>query len=223
MPRDSIQVISNPRVFGQEALDKLRSTFTAIVAETKDQPTLRVTDLEFLQNASPAQFIRGPEIDDVGAISRSRVHSLIKARAATQPALVALSSAERGTQMTYAELSIRSSHVAHFLHRKGVGKGDKVLVHLDRGFEQVTWILGVMEAGACYIVVDKAWPTARKAAIVKIAQAACVVTDVQQPELSATEEMAVVSLADCVAELASMPDGPLECEIADDDLAYGKC
>lgn len=199
--------------------------FNEIFALSKSQPTFKLTELGFLQNRAPAQLIQGPTSDDVEKISSSRVHQLIKARAAIQPDLVALSSAEKCIQMTYGELAAQSSQVAHFLQRSGVGKNDAVLVHLERGFEQVVWILGVLESGACYIVLDKTWPAARKTAIGRVAKAKLIITDTETMDFTVSTEgkaASTVLLSKCGAEVASMPFTPLECSISDSDLAYGK-
>lgn len=201
-------------------MNNLRTMFTEAVVLFKSQSTLGLTELSFMRDRVPAQLISGPNMDDVDAISNSRVHNLTKARAASQPGLVALSSAEQGRQMTYGELAVQSSQVAHFLRQSGVGKGDAVLVHLERGFEQVVWILGLLEAGACYIVVEKAWPAPRKEAVAKVAKAKAVVTDTET--LSFATSSTIIYLSKCGTEIASMPNTPLECNIANDDLAYGE-
>ncbi|KAH9429665.1 Hybrid PKS-NRPS synthetase tas1 [Pyricularia oryzae] len=215
----ALGVISNPRVFGAEALGQLQSLFNEVFALSKARPSFKLSDLAFLQNRTPARFISGPALDDVESISKSRVYRLIKARAASQPDLVALTSAEKGVQMTYRELAARSSQVAHFLQKQRLGKGDAVLVHLERGFAQIVWILGVMEAGACYVALDKTWPAARKEAILRTANGKLLVTDDEQMDFE-KQDTTVVFLAQSAAEIASMPQSTCECEVADDDLAY---
>lgn len=207
-------------------MDRLQTLFAETVELSKSRPTAGLTELSFLHHRAPAQLVSGPPLGaDVEAISRSRVHRLIQARAAAQPHLVALSSAEQGRQMTYGELAARSSRAAHFLRQPpasgaGVHQGDAVLVHLGRGFEQVVWILAILEAGACYVVVDQAWPAARKEAVAGVARANAIVTDTETLDFVATAN--VVHVARSAGAIDSMPHTPFDCDIADDDLAYGK-
>lgn len=198
--------------------------FNEIFDLSKTRPAFKLTELGFLQNRAPAQLIQGPTLDGtVKKTSSPRDHQPIKARGASQPDLVALSSAEKGLQMTYGELAVQSSRVARFLHQSGVGRRDAVLVHLERGLEQVVWIVGVLEAGTCYIVLDKTWPAAGKTANARVAQAKLLITDTETIDFTISTEgkaAAAVCLSQCGAEVASMPTAPLECSISDDDLAY---
>lgn len=51
------------------------------------------------------------------------------------------------------------------------------MIHADRSFEMPIWILAILKTGACYVVLDKSLPMARKQAIARVAEAQHLVTD----------------------------------------------
>ncbi|MCR6485762.1 amino acid adenylation domain-containing protein [Amycolatopsis sp. OK19-0408] len=88
-----------------------------------------------------------------------RVHQLFEQQAAVTPDAVALLFA--GTRLSYAELNDRANVFAHRLLARGVGRGDVVGVHLERGIELVVALLAVLKTGAGYALLDPHFPVAR--------------------------------------------------------------
>lgn len=52
-----------------------------------------------------------------------------------------------------------------------------MVLHIDRLFDIMVWILAILKVGACYVVLDKSLPLARKQAIFRVAEAKFFVTD----------------------------------------------
>jgi amino acid adenylation domain-containing protein len=63
--------------------------------------------------------------------------------------------------LSYAELEMRSSRLAHALVRSGVRPSDRVGVHLGRGIDLVIALLGVLKSGAAYVPLDPGYPAQR--------------------------------------------------------------
>ncbi|MEV0570423.1 condensation domain-containing protein, partial [Dactylosporangium sp. NPDC050588] len=78
---------------------------------------------------------------------------------ALRPDAVALSGPAR--QRTYRDLDADSDRVAAALHAAGIGADDPVGLHLERSAELVVAMLGVLKAGAGYVVLDPALPPDR--------------------------------------------------------------
>lgn len=202
---------------------KLQAEFLTTVKSSQQDGSFRLRELPFFRTRGVARITNGPAVEDVEAISSSRVHVWIKQRATEQPNAIALSSAERSETMTYRELAERSSQVAHYLVANGVSPGDGVLLHIARGFNTVVWLLGILEAGAYYVVLDKKLPDKRKAAIAATSEARFLVTDdfkIQQvlSDLAIT----VVSLDVIDRELQTQPVTMVESSTKDSDIAYSE-
>lgn len=66
-----------------------------------------------------------------------------------------------GQGLTYAELSQRSTQLAHLLGEQGVQRGDRVGVFMNKSLELVIAIYGIMKAGAAYVPLDPRSPVSR--------------------------------------------------------------
>ncbi|MET7398185.1 amino acid adenylation domain-containing protein [Dactylosporangium sp. NPDC005572] len=110
---------------------------------------------------------------------------------------------------TYGDLATDALRLAAALAAAGVGRSDRVAIHLPRGPRQVTAVLGVLAAGAAYVPVSVDLPAARRDAIVGRAGVRVVVTDGAGPG----------SALDLGTALAGDPAAaPVEAEPG--DLAY---
>ncbi|OXM47308.1 non-ribosomal peptide synthetase [Amycolatopsis alba] len=63
--------------------------------------------------------------------------------------------------LSYGELSGQAERLAGHLRAKGVRRGDRVAVVLDRSPELIATLLAVWKAGAAYVPVDPAYPVDR--------------------------------------------------------------
>jgi len=63
--------------------------------------------------------------------------------------------------ISYKNLDNHSNKLANLLISKGVGTGQKVVLHLDRSIELITSILGVLKTGAAYVPIDTNYPQER--------------------------------------------------------------
>ncbi len=87
------------------------------------------------------------------------IHELIEAQAALRPAAPAIGFA--GEQLTYGDLDSRANQLAHHLRSLGVGPEVRVGLFLERSFELMIAIVGVLKAGGAYLPIDPATPTER--------------------------------------------------------------
>ena len=203
----------------------MRNQFLETVELSQKEENLRLSELPFLRGQQLAQILDGPHIADTSTISSSRVHRWIHARANAHPEAIALYSAESREKMTYAKLDQQATKKAHYLCNQGVGPGDVVLLHLQRGFAVISWILGVLKAGACFVILDQTLPVTRKQAIARVSGAAHCVTDVDHVENLFVEcafRPAISFTGKVGKEISQQPSQPLADRAKDNDLAYSK-
>ncbi|QEU99113.1 amino acid adenylation domain-containing protein [Kitasatospora aureofaciens] len=103
------------------------------------------------------------------------VHGLFRARAAHDPAAVAVEG--EGATLSYRELDGRSDRLAAALRGRGVGPEQVVPVCLRRGVELVVAWLAVLKAGAAFLPLDPEHPPRRLAGLVADCGARVAVTD----------------------------------------------
>ncbi|MGV9774024.1 amino acid adenylation domain-containing protein [Streptosporangium sp. NPDC003464] len=66
-----------------------------------------------------------------------------------------------GMTMTYGELDAASDQLARLLSENGAGPGSHVALYSRRDAWAVVSLVAVFKAGAAYVPIDPAWPTAR--------------------------------------------------------------
>jgi amino acid adenylation domain-containing protein len=104
----------------------------------------------------------------------TRFYEAIEHYAATEPNKTALIACDR--TLTYAELNAEANRVAHALMKRGVKRGDRVVLLLPRRSDVMCCIYGVSKAGAAYIPCDPSYPAERIALIMEDSGAQYVIT-----------------------------------------------
>jgi thioesterase domain-containing protein/acyl carrier protein len=87
------------------------------------------------------------------------VHQMFEDQAARTPGAVAVVFGNE--QMTYAELNRRADKVAEHLRALGMGPDVPVGICVERAFEMVIGVLGIVKAGCPYVPLDPAYPIER--------------------------------------------------------------
>jgi len=68
---------------------------------------------------------------------------------------------EEGATWTYGDLAAAVSDLAAQLQESGVEKGDRVAIWAHRGASLAVAVLGILEAGAAFVILDPAYPAAQ--------------------------------------------------------------
>ncbi|MFI2215240.1 amino acid adenylation domain-containing protein, partial [Streptomyces sp. NPDC020141] len=148
--------------------------------------------------------------DTDGVVPGSSLVELVGAQVVRSPEAVAVVAADGGVEWSYAELGRVSDRVACGLIARGVGRGDRVGVVMERSVELVGVLLGIAKSGAGFVPVDGSWPAARVGGV--LGDVAVVVADGEVSGVS----VPVVS----VGELLAGPDGVPAVAVSGGDVAY---
>ncbi|MEV8394654.1 MULTISPECIES: amino acid adenylation domain-containing protein [unclassified Streptomyces] len=150
-----------------------------------------------------------------GAPPTGRLEDGFLQRAAQEPDRPAILTAHR--TVTYGELEAVSRSVAVWLRDHGVGRGDVVPVVMDKGWEQVAAVLGVLRAGAAYCPVSVTLPADRIRRLLDATSARAALC--QSHRLP--EPLRQGALPTLRVDLADPTDHVLEPPVGDpDELAY---
>ena len=128
------------------------------------------------------------------------LHGLVEEQARQRPHATAL--VWEGGSLSYGELEERANALARELAARGVRRGDVVGVLIERSWQQVAGLLGVLKAGAAYLPLDPGHPAQRQDYMLRDAGVRVVVT------------------AEVVAGAAARGREPLGLAADERDLAY---
>ena len=155
------------------------------------------------------------------------IHAAFAAQTATHPDAVAVSCEDE--RITYRALAARADALAHGLHARGVRRGDRVGLCLERSIDLVAAMLAILQCGAAYVPMDPVYPTNRLAFTTADAGLRAVVTTragfpappglpiVSPDELAADSPDAPVPAASAAAAPASEGGSP---SVGSGDPAY---
>ncbi|MFD0021704.1 amino acid adenylation domain-containing protein [Streptomyces sp. NPDC058382] len=101
-------------------------------------------------------------------------HELFEEQVARAPGATALIDGDE--RLDYAGLDARADRLAGLLAASGVRAGDTVGVYLERSAALVVTVLGILKAGAGYVMLDPAFPVERLRAMADDARTAVVVS-----------------------------------------------
>ena len=80
------------------------------------------------------------------------LHHPLERHAAASPRAEAVVCGSR--RLSYAELEVLANRFAQVLRSRGLGRGDRVVVHLPNSVEAVGALFGVLKAGGVFVPVD---------------------------------------------------------------------
>ncbi len=106
--------------------------------------------------------------------SDSCLHEIFKREVLRSPDAIALVFGSQS--MTYAELDRRYDQLAAHLIHLGIQTEDFVAIYLERSFEMIIGIFGILKAGAAYVPIDVDYPRDRMAFMVEDSQAKVILT-----------------------------------------------
>ncbi|MCA8351009.1 non-ribosomal peptide synthetase [Burkholderia cepacia] len=134
---------------------------------------------------------------------------------------------------TYRELDVGTSRIAAALRRRGVRPDTPVALCVERSFDMVMALVGVLKAGAAYLPVDPDYPAERIAYLLRDARPAVAITQAHLREqveaalgdgattqlLTVADLLADETVDETVAETVDDPAG-VTAEVDDAQLAY---
>lgn len=150
-------------------------------------------------------------------MSVGMLHTLFAQQVSRRPHQPAVSYYNR--TLTYEELYRRSNHVGHQLRQMGARPNTLVAVVMEKGWEQVVAVLGVLESGAAYLPVDPELPKERLWHLLEHGEVKLVLTQSWLDENLEWPE-SVHRLCVDNKDLMSLNHQPLNPVQGPDDLAY---
>ncbi|GAB4197985.1 MAG: hypothetical protein Tsb002_32580 [Wenzhouxiangellaceae bacterium] len=118
-------------------------------------------------------------------------------------------------EVTYEQLIQRSAAIASELNRRGIEAGSLVGVCMQRSWELVATLLGVLRAACAYVPLDPMYPPQRLRYMLEHSRAACAIVDDESRGMLCDSVPVLIRL-DQLAGSTTLP----EVALSADDLAY---
>ncbi len=151
-------------------LNRLRTILEGIAA----QPEQTVHTVPLLDQQEYRQLVTEINDTDIGYPQDQCVHLMFESQVAQTPDVDAVVVGK--DRLSYAELNARANQLAHHLRSLGVGPEVRVAICVERSFDTLVGIIGVLKAGGAYIPLDPSYPAERLAFMLEDAQASVLLT-----------------------------------------------
>jgi len=161
-----LQLVWNADLFDRPRMEELLRQYRLLLEQIAERPG-EVIDLYSLVTPEVRTLLPDPR-ESLGRVWPGAVHDLFADEARRRLDRVALVDS-RGP-WTYGELDLAVSRLAARLRADGIRPGDRVAIWAHRGAPLVWAILGVLRAGAAFVILDPAYPEARLLDILKLAR-----------------------------------------------------
>lgn len=200
----------NTDLFERRTVAGLLSRFAVLLHGVLAAPGVRIADLPLLTEGDRSELAR------LRAAVRSDAHATVLDLFADQVARTpnAVAVACGGASLTYAALNLRSTQLAHELHRTAPGRG-RAGVFLDRSIEAVVAMLAVLKSGNTYVALDPSLE--RTSDVIAATRPSVIVTRVAYADGLAPAGIPLVFLN--AAPSADDGDRAALASVAPDDLA----
>lgn len=164
-------------LFEGTTVERLFQHFSRFLGNAVAAPSRPISEIEMLSEAEMTDALAAAQGRHVTADVAATLPEAFAERVRTAPEAVAL--IEEDNRVTYAQLDERIHQIAIALAAKNVGRGDRIVVCLDRSVDAVAAMLAVMRLGAAYVPVDPGYPEERIRFYIEDCEAKAVVTIAQ--------------------------------------------
>jgi amino acid adenylation domain-containing protein len=160
--------------FSGEEIEAFQERWAHLLEAIVEEPDLPMMELPLMTPRERRRALFGFEGETLAFPPELTLVELFEAQARRTPAAVAL--LQDGRQMSYEALDAFSNQIAAYLRAHGAGPGALVGVCMERSFELIAAVLGILKSGAAYVPVDPASPAERIGHILTDAGVKLVVT-----------------------------------------------
>jgi amino acid adenylation domain-containing protein len=160
------ELVYNANLFTPERMSELLLQLQLLLTAVTAAPDMPIWQTSLLTPSARPQLPdpRAP----LDATWHGAVHTLFARQARQQPERIAVQDAHGA--LSYRELDRRSSRIANALIGHGIQPQDVVAVYSQRSAELVSAVLGILKAGAAFMLLDPAYPAARLIDYLRVGQ-----------------------------------------------------
>ncbi|WP_256734782.1 non-ribosomal peptide synthetase [Variovorax sp. dw_954] len=153
-----IEAQYNTDLFDEAAIVHWLSIYETLLRSLAQDPKQALAQINLVSPVE-AQALAEMQPEPTALPVPALMHTGFTAMAALQPERRAIRHGAR--TMSYRELDEQSNKLAHALRARGVGHGQLVGLCIERGFDMLIGLIGILKAGAAYVPLDPTFPKAR--------------------------------------------------------------
>ncbi|HKB68260.1 MAG TPA: amino acid adenylation domain-containing protein [Pyrinomonadaceae bacterium] len=158
-------LVYNTDLFSHERIGEMLEQFRHLLEQIVERPTEEIKRLSLVTPG--AQMLLPDPTEPFNAQPRESIQKLFSDQARRRPHQLAI--VDPYESWTYQELDSRSNQLANYLRASGIEAHDTVAIYGHRSAPLVLAILGVLKAGAAFVILDPTYPASRLVNCLQIA------------------------------------------------------
>jgi len=159
-----LEMVYNADLFEANRMAEMMEQFKHLLCQIIERPEQRIDSYSVVTEA--ARTILPDPAQLLGNDWQGAVHTRFSNQARRNGAQTAVS--DKDDVWSYAELDARTNQLANYLTTNGVRRGDVVAIYAHRGATLVWALIGILKAGAAFVVLDPAYPPSRLIECLKV-------------------------------------------------------
>ena len=206
-------------LFKPATIERMAKHFQNLLESIVQNPSARLSDLSLLAEKERQQILFEWNNTQTNDYQKICVHRLFETQAAKTPDAVAVQFECK--TFTYRELNERANQLAHYLQFFGVKPDAIVGIYIERSFDAIVAILGVLKAGGAYLPLDPNYSKERLAFMLEDAGIQVLLTQTElKAEIPATNNISVICLDAEWETIAKENSANPESGVQPENLAY---
>jgi len=162
-----LNLVYNTDLFDGDRIREMLNQYEYLLNQIVENPDEKVERYS-LVTAQSAKVLADP-VERLRTDWYGSIQSRLSEQASRIPGQIAVMDARE--TWTYEELNRRSNQLAHYLLNSGIRRQDVVAIYAHRSASVVWAVLGVLKAGAAFLMLDPVYPTTRLIEYLKTADA----------------------------------------------------
>jgi len=139
-------------------VEQIHHYLIILLKDAFSAPSKTLSELSLLTNQEKYRLLNDLNLTDVDFPLDATIQQLFEAQVEKTPEHVALIVNDQ--RLTYRALNERANQLANTLRKRGVRSDSIVGIMVNRSFELMIGILGVLKAGGAYLPIDPKYPIA---------------------------------------------------------------
>ena len=149
----------NTDLFMKETVERIAKHFTNILESVANNSDIKISEIDILSEEERNLILNDFNNTTTEYPREKAIHEIFEEEVAKNPEKIAL--VHNDKKMTYGELNEKANAVANILRNKGVKVDELVGIMVQRSFEMMVGILGILKSGAGYMPLDPKYPEDR--------------------------------------------------------------
>jgi len=213
----TLRIEYEPDLFLPETIARMKGHFLQIINNVIQNSDCQLSEINLLTPEENHQLLIEWNQTEI-AHPQLCLHQLFEQKVKENPEAVALIFEDE--KLTYQELNNRANQLAHYLQEKGVTSEFLVGIFINRSFEMIIGILGIIKAGGAYIPLDPNYPPERIAYMMDDSAISLLLTQQSLVKLLPKNQAEILCLDTDWSKIANYSQENINPQVTPENLAY---